>query len=278
MANYTLTKEQAKRKAQLITLARETLSACEEGIYPLHTGIVDISAQIQNAISGTNLYFHPTEISLPVGRYQTTLEVTQEASVQAAMRLQDNRPGCLNFASARRPGGGFQNGAMAQEETLAYASALYPCLLKFYKEYYEEHRNNEDAMYTDRIIWSPKVPFFRDHKYQFCRPYAVNILTCAAPNAGAMENKNENRLREVLTKRASDILTVLYQKNCTTLILGAWGCGVFANDPQMVATVFSDLLNGPFQGVFKHVCFAVYGNQEDPIFKTFSSTLMPLSK
>ncbi len=43
------------------------------------------------------------------------------------------------------------------------------------------------------------------------------------------------------------------------LVLGAWGTGVFANDPEMVADVFSTLLRGSYAGAFDEVVFAVIG-------------------
>jgi uncharacterized protein (TIGR02452 family) len=43
------------------------------------------------------------------------------------------------------------------------------------------------------------------------------------------------------------------------LVLGAWGCGVFRNDPAFVADVFARLLASPsFAGAFDRVVFAIY--------------------
>lgn len=43
------------------------------------------------------------------------------------------------------------------------------------------------------------------------------------------------------------------------IVLGAWGCGVFRNDPAAVAGAFHALLTGDgrFAGHFEHVVFAV---------------------
>jgi uncharacterized protein (TIGR02452 family) len=69
-------------------------------------------------------------------------------------------PLVLNFASAKNPGGGFLNGARAQEESLARSSALYPCLRK--SGMYDHHRASGDCLYTDWMIVSPEVPVYRD--------------------------------------------------------------------------------------------------------------------
>jgi uncharacterized protein (TIGR02452 family) len=53
-------------------------------------------------------------------------------------------------------------------------------------------------------------------------------------------------------------LALALERNHTRIVLGAWGCGVFANDPRAVAGVFADALAGAFQGCFAEVVFAVY--------------------
>ncbi|CAM5555897.1 TIGR02452 family protein [Streptomyces avidinii] len=41
------------------------------------------------------------------------------------------------------------------------------------------------------------------------------------------------------------------------LVLGAWGCGVFRNDPEQVAEAFRGLLAGRFAGAFDRVVFGI---------------------
>jgi uncharacterized protein (TIGR02452 family) len=75
-------------------------------------------------------------------------------------------------------------------------------------------------------------------------------------------------LLRTLHQRAERILQVANARGHKNIILGAWGCGAFGNDPNIVADVFkSALLHVPY---FEHVCFAVYDNREPPvIFETF---------
>ncbi|KAH9484927.1 hypothetical protein JR316_0001830 [Psilocybe cubensis] len=94
--------------------------------------------------------------------------------------------GVLNFASAKRPGGGFIQGAQAQEESIARASTLYPSLISepakpFYAHYTE---NPSDAFYTHAMVYSPRVVIFRNDRGAWMRPVEVDVLTCAAVNAG----------------------------------------------------------------------------------------------
>ncbi|WP_455753893.1 TIGR02452 family protein [Streptomyces griseorubiginosus] len=168
----------------------------------------------------------------------------------------------LNFASARNPGGGFLNGAQAQEEALCRASALYTCLLKA-REFYDHHRAHRDPFYTDRVIHSPAVPVFRDDRGRLLdSAHLVGFLTAAAPNAGVVRRTAPERVAELpraLAVRAEQVLSVAAAEGYRRLVLGAWGCGVFQNDPAQVAGAFRTLLapGGRFAGAFEHVVFGV---------------------
>jgi uncharacterized protein (TIGR02452 family) len=191
----------------------------------------------------------------------TRIEVTGESSLAAARRL-GGRTAVLNFASARNPGGGYLNGAQAQEEALCRASALYTCLLRA-REFYDHHRAHRDPFYSDRVIHSPGVPVFRDDRGRLLdEPYTAGFLTAAAPNAGVVLRDTPQRAAElprVLAVRAERVLETAAAHGYRRLVLGAWGCGVFRNDPAQVAGAFQALLapGGRFAGAFEHVVFGV---------------------
>jgi uncharacterized protein (TIGR02452 family) len=167
----------------------------------------------------------------------------------------------LNFSSARNPGGGYLNGAQAQEEALCRASALYGCLLRV-REFYDHHRAHRDPFYTDRVIHSPAVPVFRDDRGRLLdEPYPAGFLTAAAPNAGVVLRTAPERapdLPRALAVRAERVLETAAAHGYRRLVLGAWGCGVFRNDPVQVAEAFRDLLvKGRFEGHFEQVVFGI---------------------
>lgn len=255
-------------------MAQETVAICNAGRYLNRRGAeIEIGLAVEEAIAGTGLHTPNRVIgkNSDVRSTQTKWAVTGETTIGALRRLAANDGGhlaCLNFASAKNPGGGFLGGAEAQEESLARSSALYPCLLAA-PAYYERNRACRTALYLDLAIWSPAVPFFRDDEGQLLdQPYEASVITAPAPNAGAIAVNEPARLDEVeltLQRRAEFVLGLASVQGVRRLVLGAWGCGVFRNDPHRVAGVFHQLLaaGGEYAGAFEEVTFAIYDRSSD---------------
>ena len=168
----------------------------------------------------------------------------------------------LNFASAKNPGGGFLNGSQAQEESLARSSALHSSLLQAW-EFYERHRASPSLLYSDAMIWSPDCPIFRDDDGTLLdEPQLVSFITSPAPNAGAIADNRPAELvhiPEAFRRRSEYLLALAASKGYRRLVLGAWGCGVFRNDPEVVAAAFLEhLREGAWSGRFERVVFSVY--------------------
>jgi uncharacterized protein (TIGR02452 family) len=262
-------------------MAQETVAICKVGRYTNRDGAdIEIGPAVAEAIAGTELH-SPKKVvgnSSDPGSVPAKWEVTDETTIGALRRLAANDGGhlaCLNFASAKNPGGGVLGGSEAQEESLARSSALYPCLLAA-PAYYERNRACRTALYLDLAIWSPAVPFFRDDEGQLLdQPYEASVITAPAPNAGAIATNEPARLDEVeptLSRRAEFVLGLASAQGVRRLVLGAWGCGVFRNDPQRVAQVFHQLLasGGVFAGAFDQITFAIYDRSADRhVLRTF---------
>ncbi|MGW6840189.1 TIGR02452 family protein [Streptomyces sp. NPDC054958] len=258
--------------SRLREIARENAEILAAGGYRTRSGRqVPLAAALADAKAGTRIY-GPNRVipdeRLPSGGGATLVEVTGESSTVAARRLATPTPdqtdpcpvAVLNFASARNPGGGYVRGAKAQEEALCRASALYETLLEA-PEYYEIHRAERSTFYTDRVIHSPGVPVFRADRGELLEtPFRVGFLTSPAPNAGTIRRQEPERTAEIpvaLGRRAELVLEVAALHGYRRLVLGAWGCGVFRNDPAQVAEAFRSLLTDRFAGVFERVVFAV---------------------
>jgi uncharacterized protein (TIGR02452 family) len=261
--------------SRLRAIARETVSIAERGGY----GSVDIRDEVAYAVAGTRLYTPEDPLPGPVlDKGLPRVEVINQSTLDAAHRLArdgGSEPACLVFASARNPGGGFLNGAQAQEESLARASALYACLTSV-PDFYTYHRERPELTYSDRVIFSPSVPVFRDDKGRLLdTPYRVAFLTAAAPNYGAIlrnQPEHADAVPEILHRRAGRVLDIAAAHGRRRLVLGAWGCGVFANLPVVVARAFAEQLARP-RG-FELVVFAVLDRQRGtPTFAAFAETL-----
>ncbi|MGC0379203.1 TIGR02452 family protein [Streptomyces sp. SAI-229] len=254
--------------ARLRGIARETEQIVAAGVYRAPGGHeVSIGAAVEAAARGTRTY-GPRPVPFPAFRPAgTRFEVTGESSLEAARRLADG-VAVLNFASARNPGGGYLNGAQAQEEALCRASALYTCLLRA-PDFYDHHRAHRDPFYTDRVIHSPAVPVFRDDRGRLLdEPFTAGFLTSPAPNAGVILRTAPERADEVpraLVVRAGRVLETAAAHGYRRLVLGAWGCGVFRNDPAQVAAAFRSHLEpgGRFAGAFAHVVFGILDRTRD---------------
>ncbi|MEV0411733.1 TIGR02452 family protein [Streptomyces sp. NPDC050448] len=262
--------------SRLREIARENATIVAAGGYRTRSGRqVSLAAALAESRARTRIY-GPNQIipdeNLPPGGRETAVEVTGESSTVAARRLaaDGSEPvpvAVLNFASARNPGGGYLRGAKAQEEALCRASALYETLLEA-PEYYEVHRAGRSTFYTDRVIHSPGVPVFRDDRGELLdTPFHAGFLTSPAPNAGTIRRQEPERTAEIpaaLARRAERVLETATLHGYPRLVLGAWGCGVFQNDPAEVAEAFRALLAGRFAGVFERVVFGVLDRNPGP--------------
>jgi uncharacterized protein (TIGR02452 family) len=157
LPEYRFSSRDASRSNQIMSLkntAQETLNILEAGKYINKAGqTIEFLAAQQMAVKKTVLYTpqQSSQLLATAGSgtsdRQPQIEVTSETTQAAAHRLV-KAEGCkdlvlLSFASARNPGGGFTNGAKAQEEDLARCSGIYPCLLTqpTYFAVYTSNRN-----------------------------------------------------------------------------------------------------------------------------------------
>jgi uncharacterized protein (TIGR02452 family) len=254
--------------SRLRAIARESVAIAERGGY----AGVSLGDQVSRSVASTRLYDPDEVIAVPPPVAEApVIQVSNESTLSATCRLGGDLA-CLVFASARNPGGGFLNGAKAQEESVARSSALYPTLLAA-GDFYAHHRADSDLTYSDRVIYSPAVPVFRDDRGELlAAAYPVSFLTAAAPNRAAIARTQPERLSgvgAVLARRARRVLRVAAANGHRRLVLGAWGCGVFGNDPVEVAAAFAGALQAsPW---FEQVTFAVLDRERDtPTYAAFA--------
>lgn len=209
------------------------------------------------------------------------ISVINESSLNAAMKFENAT--ILNFASAVRPGGGYIKGSNAQEECLCRSSGLYEVISTF-TSFYEDNIKNDSNIYLDTIIYSPSVPFFRNDYGKLMlsdneEPRFFDVITGAMPNLNSRSDearstkfrKNVDELAEIYRRRISLVLNSASLHGTKNLILGAWGCGVFRNDPDLVSKIFAEELQNGFG--FENVVFAILDNHEEKLIKAFRNNL-----
>ena len=249
--------------------AKETLEIMKRGTYETRGRTVDIMKQHRASVDNS-LLFTPEQAETLAATYAKgepsgklpVMKTMDCSTVDAILRLAGDGvadPGVLNFASAKNPGGGFLNGAMAQEESLAASSGLYKTLT-VHEEYYRNNRACPSMMYTDHAIYSPEVVFFRDGGFRLLeKPFPSSVLTLPAVNMGQVLLKGEDcgTAEHVMRRRMQLALAIFAERGAKNLVLGAYGCGVFRNDPVKIAAWWEELLNGEFRGIFGQIVFAV---------------------
>ncbi|THG94680.1 hypothetical protein EW026_g6836 [Hermanssonia centrifuga] len=190
--------------------------------------------------------------------------------------------GILNFASAKKVGGGFRSGAQAQEESIARSSTLYPSLMtRVAQEFYTHHNKDpKGGYYSHAMVYSPNVVLFRDDQGGWVEPLTVDVLTSPAVNAGVVRqtlrgrvsgDAEEERITKVMKERMARILFLFETQGVKNIVLGSFGTGVFRNDVPTVADLWGQLLlekDTRFQQSFDQVMFAVLGRQTFEQFET----------
>ena len=209
--------------------------------------------------------------------------VSRRSTLDAARRYREGKTAVLNFASATNPGGGVLKGSSAQEECICRCSTLYNCLNteEMMKRFYQPHRNAHNQLNNDDIIYTPYVVITLDDSYKLLESSdMVDVITCAAPNlrpdkdGKEIEISNED-LYELHQKRATRILAAAAAHNVDNIILGAFGCGAFRNDPYVVANAYKTVLPR-FLKCFKNIEFAVLSKTDRDVknYLAFGETLI----
>ena len=206
------------------------------------------------------------------------LVVSSKRTFEAASAYASTMKTCvLNFASASNPGGGVVNGSSAQEEALCRCSTLYFNLNTnaMWNGFYSPHRAARDPIHNDDAIWTPRVVVFKsDNAFPTALPesdwYEVDVISCAAPNLREHPSNSMNcgdgdrcirlapdELRAIHEHRLSRILDIAAANGEEAVVLGAFGCGAFRNDPAVVAAAAASVVPR-YLARFKAIEFAVY--------------------
>ena len=183
--------------------------------------------------------------------------------------LSDRNILVLNLANAVHPGGGVRRGARAQEEDLCRKSSLLISLESETAErYYDYNMSIHTLMGSDAVMITPNVEIIRDENYHLLdNTSVVSVMTCAAPNVReGFDGMTESEYKTMLYNRAVAMLSVAAFEKYDVIVMGAFGCGAFANDARVVADIFYKAIKAfSYKGegadkLFKKIDFAVLDN------------------
>lgn len=273
-------------KQERAEVFRESMRLCREN--------ERLKTAVRNSIRDQKVYWEEEEITVPAAKGDTDpkLVLSEKRTLEAAgpYARTGKRVCALNFASFVKPGGGVKSGAGAQEESICRISSLFPALddKDTAGPFYEKHRaiaeqnkeSGRDFMEyrrnRDDCIWTPGVLVFRKDTHD-CELmpeedwYETDIITCAAPDLrSGLLMPDSSELYSVIESRILKVIQTAALHRAEVLILGAFGCGVFRNPPEMVAHAFETVLKqyGPH---FETVEFALgHNSREGDNYRAFS--------
>ena len=251
---------------------------------------VDLPGSCQQLLDATKVYREAVSATEIPARYADTLTgCANEDCLVVAKGLIDQglNPAVLNFADAYHACGLYNSGSGAQEECLCRASTLSLTLYQYFNKTWAGKAGvplRPVSAYPMDVrfggIYSPDVTVFRDNQVTgFAlreEPYQTSIISVAALNFRADHKTNNLEYRaddggftpegaQVMCDKIRTIYRIAMLNGHDSLVLGAFGCGVFLLKPALVAGFFKQVLGeDEFRGKFHTVAFAILEGKASP--------------
>jgi uncharacterized protein (TIGR02452 family) len=272
--------ERKEMRKKCTDIFKDTFAQCEKNLV--------LKESIEKSIKLTKFYLEGNKFNLnntSIKSKDYNIIITPERTLECVKKFyipndKKSKIGVLNFASAKHPGGGVWKGAQSQEESLCRASTLYPCLTtEFLKDNYYSYHIEKKSEYSDRIIYIPNIIVFKTDDNVFSQEtnekdwYNIDVISCAAHNQKAYK-VNYEKLKQINYDKIKAIIECAVENNVDILILGAFGCGAFGNDPKLVSKTFKKILiDEEYYKYFENVHFAIFTSlNETKNLNEFNST------
>lgn len=222
----------------------------------------------------SDFYNEPFQLEEMTPLEKSVIRVVNEDCVDVTRELVQRglRSAILNMASLRHPGGGAHNGAGAQEEQLCRRStlllSLYCYSLEMISRFPQLKIAPEEQQYPMHQRWggifSEDVLFFRENEQRDYAlsdfPFKADVISVAAINHPELDSQGHICTDDaLLTKdKMRTILRIAMEHGDEALVLGAMGCGAFANPPREIARLFHEvLMEKEFDRQFREIVFAI---------------------
>lgn len=217
---------------------------------------------------------HSTKIEVPKIFHKKSGNIIVEPidTVSALIKYCDKKTAILNNASSKRKLGGILSGQIAQEECIGRCSNLFMIPDAYY------------PIASDEFIYTHQATFVKDFYYSTIVPIDCDVITMPAVNLNKshIDNKQTQdsveNYDELMTFKIEQILSSAILNGCDNIILGAWGCGVFKNDPKVVAELFNkSLIKEELRFQFENIVFAVI-NDKNSVANNYQIFLETINK
>lgn len=254
----------------------DTVKCVNQGFYINKNGEKVIIPHEFDGISLDNVAFYDKDIKKNIDfeklpRYTTEIEIVNGDSLYTAQRLVEkgHSPAVVNFASFKVPGGGVRTGSRAQEENICRRTNLFESIFRFNETLAKEYalpleKKHYPLPVHHGAIYSPSISVFKaseDKNYEYLDDtFQIDVITIAAlKNPDLDENGHLNEWPKNVTKEKIKTMLnlALYWEN-DSIVLGAFGCGAYANPPEDVAKLFKEVLDEPeYRDKFEKIVFAI---------------------
>lgn len=204
--------------------------------------VTKYKALTEKLLYGTRVFTEPLRCAKPdkLGASEVSFDKNDTVSSSLDAVRRGYKTCALNFADAYTPGGLVFEGEVTQEEDICRCSNLYESLVKpeCLADYYEFNKKLNTSAFSDRVIYSKNVALIREStNYTLLdEPVLCDVITCPAPIGGRSDYET------VMEQRIRAILSVAAEMGSDTLILGAYGCGAFGGDANVVGRLFAKVL------------------------------------
>jgi nicotinate (nicotinamide) nucleotide adenylyltransferase len=276
--------------------------ACKE-IYHLNAklfqdwreGHADIDfGDYQTFLDNTKLYtseYDVSDIGATYDSVQTGCVNVDCVDLAQQLIADGYNPAILNLASAKRPGGGYDEGYSAQEESLCQSSNLSLSLYQYGDTKYKNIRECGVAHKANGYpfdmnfggIYTPNVTFFRHHRSKYFTlretPFSCDVITVAALSfngktkfAGGLETVFRSSTggftpegEAIMLNKIRTIFRMGVEHGKDALVLGAFGCGAYKLPVPDVVQLFKVVMNEPeFKNKFRLITFAIKEKSRAP--------------
>lgn len=226
-----------------------------------HLGLVKglFASETAKTIESATLYEDGDgrELNLPEPRFEATDVKVEWGALADAVARALGKVCVIDPASYRTPGGNYLNGGWGTEEQICAESNLFPILEGLRAEYHDANRHStHGGLNSDRALYLTDVMFTTGGIMR-----KRDVLVCAPPNRNfALQNhRSEAECDMDLAHRIETLMRIAAANGADTLVLGAFGCGFFGNDPEQVASLFKTWLDA-HPGQFEKVVFSIAGS------------------